>query len=229
MIGVVLQSAYRLRRHLWLGWPLSRWLEFLLLVAALVALIQCWPRPWPAALLGLLLLGCVALLTWAKQRRYVHFEAKPFPAPASHNKPSLPPLGKEELVPVRASGWFTVEGQGQHYIELEADFETVGTREHIVLGRVRSSRFLLLGRWPGYELGWWYIFFRPDMIRRVELGHLHFGPQPCLALQVVYAPDNETAQTVYLSFDDGTALRRVWHDLLLDAPPYIANPAIRES
>jgi hypothetical protein len=201
-------------------------LELLLLAAVLVALIRCWPRLWPAALLGLLLLGCVALLTWARQRRYVHFEAKPFPAPASHNEPSLAPLGKEELVPVRASGGFTVEGQGQHYMELKADFETVGTREHIVLGRVRSSRFLLLGRWPEHELGWWYIFFRPEMIRQVEFGHLHFGPQPCLALRVVYAPDSEKAQSVYLSFDDATTLRRVWDDLLLDAPPSVANLAI---
>jgi len=89
--------------------------------------------------------------------------------------PSPAPLRAEELVPVRVSGWCTVEGQDQYYMDLDAQFETVETREHIVLARVLPSQFLLVGRWSGSELGWWYIFFHPATIRRLDAGQLSFG------------------------------------------------------
>jgi hypothetical protein len=56
------------------------------------------------------------------------------------------------------------------------------------------------------------------MIRTMDVGHLHFGRRPRLALRVVYAPDEETLQTIYLTFEDASTLRRVWDDLLRDAP-----------
>jgi hypothetical protein len=111
-----------------------------------------------------------------------------------------------------------VEGKEQHYVDLEADFETVGTREHIILGRVLPSKFLVVGHWSYVELGWWYIFMRPAMLRELGVGLLYFGAEPLEALRVVYAPQPEVEQTVYLTFEDDTALKRVWDDLLLDAP-----------
>jgi hypothetical protein len=169
-------------------------------------------------LFGTLFLGYVVLSIWARRRRYVEFRAGPPPDQLlDQTKPQIP-LRAEEWVPVRASGWFTVEGKNQYYMDLEADFETVETREHIILGRVHPSRFLWLGRWPAYELGWWYIFFQPAMIRTVNVGHLHFGRRPRLALQVAWAPDDETLQTIYLTFEDASTLRRLWDDLLQDAP-----------
>jgi hypothetical protein len=131
-------------------------------------------------------------------------------------------LRTEELIATRASGWFSVEGKDQYYVDIEADFETVGTREHIILGRVHPSRFLLLGRWPMDEQGWWYIFFRPDTIRELSVGHLCHGPRPRLALRVSYALDEEKQEDIFLTFDNASALRRVWDDLLQDAPSGIA-------
>lgn len=119
---------------------------------------------------------------------------------------------------MRASGWFTVEGKNQYYMDLDADYMTVATREHIVLARVHPSRFLAVGEWPFHELGWWYIFFRPTMIRRVEVGTLHFGPEPAHGLQVIYAPDKETEMAIYLTSDKVGVLQRIWNDLLVDAP-----------
>ncbi len=221
--GVILQLSYRLRRHLLLGWSLARWLGFLLAVAALWALTRWWSYPWPAVALAVVLLVQALSLAWAGRQGYVRFVALTEPDSLLGDTSSPPPLGDQELVPTRASGWFTVEGQNQYYVDIEADVETVGTREHIVLGRVRPSRFLWLGQWPQEELGWWYIFFQPSMIQEVCLGRLYFGARPQLALRVCYAPDENTRQKVYLTFNDRLALRRVWDDLLLDAPPGVTG------
>jgi hypothetical protein len=216
--GLILQQAYRLRRHLWGDWPLANWLGLLILVGGLASAMAGGLGRWLAPLFGMLFLGYLILSIWARRRGYVEFRAgSPAEQVLDQANPNHP-LRAEEWVPVRASGWFTVEGKNQYYMDLEADFETVETREHIVLGRVHPSRLLWLGRWPAYELGWWYIFFKPAMIRAMSVGQLHFGRRPRLALQVAYAPDEETLQTLYLAFDDAQALRRVWDDLLQDVP-----------
>ncbi|MBN1661162.1 MAG: hypothetical protein JXA93_22410 [Anaerolineae bacterium] len=207
-----------MRRHLFFSWSLARWLGTLLLVGVFWALLRWWPNVGPGVAFGALWVAFIAWLVWAQRCRYVHFEPLSDPAARLDGEP-LPPLHTEELVPARATGWFTVEGLNGYLVDLEADFETVGTREHIVLARLYRSRFLLLGRWPAYQIGWWYIFFMPGMIRQMCIGHLHAGHKPGLALQIVYTPDEETERTIYLAFDDPAALRRVWADLLLDAPP----------
>lgn len=217
LTGIFLQTAYRLRRHLWAGWPLSNLAGLLLIGGGLAVAISWWPRFWLAALFGALLIAFSMFLRWAARRAYIHFEILPDSA-ALLQIEDPPPLRTEELVPVRASGWFSVEGKSQYYMDIEADFETMETREHIVLGRVHPSRFLLLGRWPAWELGWWYIFVQPTMIREISLGHLHFGRQTHLALRLVYATGEDTLQTIYLASEDHVVLRRVWDDLMLDAP-----------
>ncbi|MGD8488912.1 MAG: hypothetical protein PVG54_13375 [Anaerolineae bacterium] len=223
VLGWILRTAYRLRRHLWLGWSLARWASVLLLALAVVALFTWWPNPWPAALLTLLCVGFLLLLAWTARQRYLRFEPLPPGAALPHSPSTARPLRKEEMVPVRASGQFVVQQKTQHFADVEADFETVGTREHIVLGRVHPSRFLLLGRWPSEDLGWWYIFFEPPMIRDMMVGHLHHGPQPSLAIRIVYESDPETQQTTYLSSDDASILHRIWNDLLIDAPPDVLD------
>jgi hypothetical protein len=216
--GLILEQAYRLRRHLWGDWPLANWLGLLLLMGGLASAMVEGMGHWLALLFGMLFLGHVLLSTWARRRGYVEFRASSPADPLLDQANPEMPLRAEEWVPVRASGWFTVEGKNQYYMDLEADFETVETREHIVLGRVHPSRFLWLGRWPAYEVGWWYIFFQPAMIRAMSLGQLHFGRRPRLALQVAFALDEETLQTIYLTSDDAPTLRRVWEDLLRDVP-----------
>jgi hypothetical protein len=215
---VILQLAYRLSRHFWLGWTLARWFGLLLLGLGIWALVRWWPNPWPAIAAGIALLVYSGFLFWARRRGYVHFTRLPEEEQRLSEQHVALPLRTEELVPARVSGWLTVEGQTQYFVGMEADFETVGTREHIVLGRVRPSRFLLLGRWLREELGWWYVFVQPSMIRHVDIGELAAGPQPERALRIVYAPDTDAERTVYLLADE-ESLRRIWHDLLKDAPP----------
>jgi hypothetical protein len=218
-IGVILWLAYRLQRHKWSGWPLSRWLGLLLIVAIVWAFLLWRARPWPSLIPAGLFLAYVLLLAWAGRQGYIRFKPISGQDNLLGNSPPVPLLGTQELVPARASGWFTVAGQEQYYVDLEAEFETVETREHIVLGRVHPSRFLVVGKWPKQEFGWWYIFFQPAMIRGLHLGHLNHGFRSRQALRVTYAPDDDSRQTVYLTFDDTLALRRVWDDLALDAPP----------
>ena len=216
--GVILQSAYRLSRHFWLGWTLARWFGFLILGLGIWALVRWWPNPWPAIVAGIVLVLYSGILFWARRRGYVHFSRLPGEARRLSKQGVHRPLRKEELVPVRVSGWFSVEGQNQYFVDIEADFETVGTREHIVLGRVHPSRFLLLGRWLKEELGWWYVFVQPGMIRQMDIGELTAGPQPERALRIAYAPDTDTERTVYLVAGQ-ESLGQIWHDLLKDAPP----------
>jgi hypothetical protein len=213
LTGVVLQFAYRLHRHLVLGWYQARWLTLLGLGALIAATIYWWPNPWPIAVVGGAFLAYVAILAWASHQGFVRFQ------PDLHLQDTLletapaPASSTEKRLPVRASGLFTVEGEEQYYVDLDADFQTVATQEHMILARVYPSRFLLLGRWPKFEWGWWYIFFLPDMIQSVTVGYVHYGPQVRQALRVVYAPDKKNRETVYLTAEDPAVLRRIWDDL----------------
>ena len=220
LTGLVLQFVYRLQRHIRFSQPLARWLGLVLLVVAGWSVYRWWPFGWQVALLIGLFLGYVVVLIWAARCGYVRFRPGPDPdAPTDPPRALEPvrPLRPEELVPVRASGWFTVEGQDQYFVGVEAAVETMATREHIVMGQIRPTRFLLLGRWPKRDTGWWYIFFQPSAIREIRAGRLIFGARPRQALRIVHAPDADTVQTIYLAFDDPVALRRVWEDLVIDA------------
>jgi hypothetical protein len=222
--GMILRSTYQLRRHLWAEWPLSRWLGLLFLAAITGSLLVAWLRPWATVLLGLLYVFYLLILSWASRRAYIYYESLSSVAALRQDAPNDPPLRPEELVPVRASGWFSVEGEDRYYVDLEADFETVATREHILLGRVRPSKFLLLGNWSVDELGWWYVFFQPAMVSEMDIGLLYFGPEPQQVLKLSYTVDTKTEQTIYLSFGSDAALRRVWTDIIQDAPPGVTLP-----
>lgn len=216
-IGVILKTAYRLRRHYWFGLPLAFWLALFIILAVVGSCIRWRSFLWlGVALAGLFLAYAVALL-WASRQGYARFVA--LPRAASTSRPHRPaPLPSQETIPMRATGWFEVEGEKRYLVDLEAGFETAGTREHIVMGRIRPSRFLLFGRWPKRDLGWWYIFFQPGMIRKMRLGTLYHGFRSRPAISLVYEPDPATRQSVYLACSDRQTLERVWDDILLDAP-----------
>lgn len=221
-IGIVFQFSYRLHRHRWLGWSLARWLGLLLLATGLWTVFRYRSQLGTIIALGALFLAYLALMIWTDRQGYVRFHALADAQSMLHDVAPAPSLAPQEKVPLRASGWFTVEGADQYLVDVEADFETTGIREHIVLGRIQPSRFLLFGHWPKHEVGWWYIFFKPAMIRRMRLGHLYFGSRLRPALQVRYISDAEKERLVHFTFDDPSALRRVWDDLLRDVPPEAA-------
>jgi hypothetical protein len=216
-MGILLQLAYRLHRHFAGGWSVARWLGTLLALAAVVMLFVRRSVTWDVILIAALFSIYVLFLLWAGRKGYVHFRTSAAAANDLKQAPANPPLQPEEKVPVWACGPFTVHGQDQYYVDLQAGYESVRSREHIVMARIDASRFLLLGSWPEHELGWWYIFIQPAMLRQIRIGYLHFGRQPRLALEIVYAPDQETRRTAYLA-SEATLLRRIWEDLRQDAP-----------
>jgi hypothetical protein len=137
-------------------------------------------------------------------------------------------MSVEELVPIRASGWFSVEGRDRYFVDLDADIKMVACRERIIMGRAYPSRFLLLGRWPDDELGWWYIFVSPPAVGEISMGRLHFGHNDCLAIQIVHTPDGETQHTAYVASEDSAVLYRVWENLLQDVSPEVRLSSERQ-
>lgn len=215
LLGIFLQTAYRLHRHRLATWSLARWLGFLLLAVALIAAIA-HPSLWAAALLAGLALAYGTGLGWSARQGYILFTATPRHRTASQGTRVVPPLHREESHPVRASGWFTVEGKVQYCVDVEADLKASALGEYIIMGRIPASRFLWLGTWPEDQIGWWYIFFFSDMVLELEVGCTHFGIQSHPALRLVYSQDPGNRQTIHLACEDDQCLQRVWAGLTQD-------------
>jgi hypothetical protein len=213
LLGVLLKLAYRLRRHLWGAWSLAHWLGLLIAGGAVVVAIRSLPSFGASLLLGALLVAWIIFLRWADRKGYVHYRVESNAKTLLSLAPPHPPLRPEKLVPVQASGWFTVEGIHQYLVDVQADMKITGLGERIVMGRVHPSRFLLLGRWPSHELGWWYIFFFPAHVQEMEVGHMHFGPRSRVALRLIYGSDGVPHQTIYLTSDETWVLRLIFDDL----------------
>lgn len=217
LIGAFFKFAYSLYRHRWLGWPLSHWLGLALLVGGTIASIRAWPSPWGAVVFGILFLAYGAALAWAARLGYVVFEAQQRSDDTGKSCAVEVTLRPEEMVPVRVSGLFTVQGKTRYFVDVDADFQTTALDEHIIMGRVRPSRYLLLGQWPEGELGWWYMFFRPEMIRQLAVGQLRFGLRSRNALRLILAASADGEQVVFLALPDRAQLARVQMHLLQGA------------
>ena len=106
----------------------------------------------------------------------------------------------------------------KHLVGVQTWFETVETREHIVIARNPQSRFLLLARTREVESGMWYAFFRPEHICSVETGFSSFGWNARPALRIAFQPpDRKAAETVHLAFESLDDLGAVLADLRVDA------------
>jgi len=216
-LGLILKISYRLSRlQIW-GQPLNRWLFFLSLLGILaVAVDLIESGPVADGLVILAGLGLMLALLWAWRARYLIFRK------AEHSSSSAladgPQLAPEEKVPVRASGHFEVSDMRRYFVEAQAYFETVETREHIIIAWTPLWSFLGLADSPREEVGLWYAFFMPATIQEIEVGKVYFGLQPRLALKVVYQSESGSRETVYLSFDDPEQRELVLADLRRDAP-----------
>jgi hypothetical protein len=216
-LGLILKVSYRLKRlRLW-GQPLNRWLFFLSLLGILavaVDLIESGPVADTLAIPGSLAL--MLALLWAGRTRYLIFQRTEH----SSSSPLVdgPQLAPEEKVPVRASGHFEVSGMRRYFVEAQAYFETVETREHIIIAWTPLWSFLGLAASPRHEVGLWYVFFMPATIKEIEVGKVYFGLRPRLALKVVYQSESGSRETVYLSFEHHEQREVVLADLRRDAP-----------
>jgi hypothetical protein len=209
IIGFALKVSYQLNRHRLGPLPLN-------LVPLLFALGSglAWRvgilAGGQAALITVLCLALVLITLLAKRKGFIIFrkrELSPSPNP--------PELAPDEKVPVRATGLFEVRDKQRYFVEVTADFATMETREHIVMGRMLYVRFLV--GTPRQDAGWWYIFFKPHMIRGIEVGEIHFGLRARPAIKVRYRTEEGKVELVYLSFNDPSQMQRVLEDLRRDA------------
>jgi len=211
IIGLVLKASYQLSRHR-LG-PLR--LNFVPLIFALAAGLM-WRAGGltgvQAILIILLCLALVLVTLLAKRQGFIVFGQGRSRSPLPSDRPEL---AADQKVPVRATGLFEVRDQRRYFVEVIADFATMETREHIVMGRMLDSRFLAGA--PKADIGWWYIFFKPHMIREIEVGQVHFGLRARPAIKVEYEADTGRIESVYLSFDDPLQMQQVLDDLRRDA------------
>jgi len=227
--GLIYQFVYSLHRHWLFSVRLRYWLVFsCFILPAAVWLKLSRTSPVAAVLVTLAALSLLAATWWAGRQRYVRFVerghspgATPGPGEEGTNREAdqglstLPAMGK---VHAHATGYFEVSGMRRYFVETPADYTTFETREHCVMTRVPRSRFLLLAKSSPVEVGWWYTFFQPAMIRAMQRGWLYFGlhPRPAVRLQITL-PGNSREETLHLSFDDEAARGMVLADLQQDA------------
>jgi hypothetical protein len=209
--GLIYQLVYNLEQHRLFNIRLRRWLILLCLVLPGVTWLGVWGTGHVTA--AIVTLGAAITLVmvwWAGRQRYVRFVAQ---SHSSLPESPLPPMSKTR---VRATGFFEVSGMQRYCVETPADYTTFETREHCVMTQLSFTRFLLLSASNQDEVGWWYTFFQPWMIRSVTGGLLYFGLRPRLALQLQITADNES-EVLYLSFDDEATRTMVLADLQHDA------------
>lgn len=211
--GALNRLAYDFTRHRVAKVPLVWWL--LGLTVLWIALLASGRAAWTAAGMVAAILAAALLVAIAvgRRARYVVFQSHGPADPAPTR-----PLQPEEKIPVRATGYFEVSGMRQYFANIEAWFETVETREHIVIARNAFSRFLLFAKTLSGEQGIWYAFFRPEAVQEVEIGDLCFGwhvrPAICLVIQLDFQKEDDV---LYLAFEDGETRDLVLNDLLADA------------
>ncbi len=210
IIGFILKASYQLSRHR-LG-PLR--LNFVPLLFALASGLMWWKigglTGEQTALIVVLCSILVLITLLAKRQGFIVFrrtKLSPYPSPTE--------LMPDEKVAVRATGLFEVRDKQRYFVEATADFATMETREHIVMARMLDLRFLVGA--PKEDAGWWYIFFKPHMIRELEVGEIHFGLRSRPAIKLGYNTEERKLEPVYLSFADPLPMQRVLEDLRRDA------------
>jgi hypothetical protein len=153
---------------------------------------------------------------WARRKGYLIFESTPLDQVSEPQSP----IKLDEQVVGWAFGPFAVGAKQKYLINVAAQLSYVRTREHIVMARVEKTRFLLLASSANGDAGWWYTFFMPDRVKRVETGYIWCGikvrPGLALSYQTREMPDQKV--TIYLTFADVDRVQRVVADLRIDVP-----------
>jgi hypothetical protein len=222
ILGLTLNIAYQLHRHRLVGIPMD-WIAVGLVAVGAVILWRASELVWAALLAGL---ATATLLTiWLAGRvDYLIFR----PRPEANPNPAQEQLEPDRKIRVHATGPFAVHGQERYLVEETAVYTTPRSREHIVMADLAPTRLLLVGKSDPEAWGWWYQFFRPEMIESIEMGQAVHGWLVRPALRVVYQVEDETErrQTVslILSFEDRERRRLVWADITYEQHASGASP-----
>jgi hypothetical protein len=215
--ALLVNFCYKLQHHYVMQISLRNWLWFLIVVPPVVAILGrlSWIRAILLFLLGgLMLLG----VEWARQKRYLVFE------PTALEQDAVVPvlIQPDEQIAGRVSGLFAVGGKQRYVVNGIAQLSYVRTREHIVMTYIKQTRFLLLARSVKQDVGWWYVFFHPSHVQRVETGYVWCGARARPGLALSYLPEGQPGQdaTIYMAFADVGAVWRVIANLCIDVPSH---------
>ena len=209
IVGLILKASYQLSRHR-IG-PLRLNLVPLVWALASGLIWRVGSLTGEQAVLIIVICLILVLVTLlAKRQGFIIFRRQ-----GETSSPGVARLAPDEKVAVRATGLFEVQGERRYFVEASAGFATMETREHAVMARMLSSRFLVGA--PKDDAGWWYIFFKPHKITGIEVGQIHFGLNARPAIKLGYKTEEGKVEPVYLSFDNPLQMQRVSEDLRRDA------------
>lgn len=218
--GLLYQFVYNLERHWLFNIRLRHWLMVVCLILPASMWSGFWETTRPAAVLVTLgAAGVLATMWWAVRRHFVRFEERPSgnageTRHGSDQQSAASPLPAMSRIRVCATGFFEVSGMRRYFVDIPANYTTFETGEHCIMIQVTFTRFLLLGKSRKNELGWWYIFFQPSVIRSMASGCLYFGPHPRPAVRLEIAGTNDTQdESLFLSFEDEASRSLVVADL----------------
>jgi len=124
------------------------------------------------------------------------------------------------LLAIRLTGTLAVSGMARHMVNVPAQYQTFQTRERVLMAQIAPHRWLHLFPVSGTETGWWYAFFTPDRLQRMEAGRLHFGRHPHPAFRLTLAPKEPGGAPVvfYISTPSPRETEKLLADLKADRP-----------
>ncbi len=131
---------------------------------------------------------------------------------------ALQPIAYPQKISVRVTGWFSVGNKTRYFVNEVAFYQTFETRERVLMVAIPRSRWLLLWHSPENDVGWWYNFFTPPQLQRVEHGQLHFGARPRPALKLHLSPEDgrKAAAIFYISTHTPADMAQLIADLKAD-------------
>lgn len=218
LIGSYYKILHNLDTHYFVEVKLRAWLNWALVILAVLALLGRFPGSYAAAILFLLIIAFLSLSSrYARGRYYIHFVPEKNPEPP--DEPPAP-LWPEDKLRLHASGHFHVEGMEGDWTRLVAYYRTFETREHAIMARRTPTQFLKVGQVNPETLGMWYIFIAPENLLDVTPGRIYFGGEGEPGLRLRWRRFDEKGRPVesfaFLHFDSEPDRRRVQADLLLD-------------
>ena len=223
LIGSYYRLLYNLDTHYFVEVRLRSWVNWALVMLAVLTLLGIFPGSYYLAIFFVLLIILLSLSSrYARRRYYIHFVPE---KPAGSPETSPAPLWPEDKLLLHASGHFHVEDAEGDWTGLIAYYRTFETREHAIMARLTPTTFLKLGQVNPETLGMWYIFISPENLLDVTPGTSYFGGGGEPALRLRWRRFDEKGKPIgdeaFLHFGSIADRARAQADLLLDmgGPP----------